>query len=134
MDRLMRLVGLPGKAFVPLLSAHACALPAIMATRVIDDRRDRLVTILIAPLMTCSARIPVYAMVVALLFPNHPFYAAVVGRRLCHRHHAALAMAFLFKRTILPGETRPLVLELPNYRLPSLRSAFFHTVDRPASS
>ncbi len=131
MDRLMGRVGLPGKAFVPLLSAHACALPAIMATRVIEDRRDRLVTILVAPLMTCSARIPVYSMVVALLFPAQPFYAALtftgayaVGIT------AALLMAWLFKRTLLPGKHHPLVLELPHYRLPSLRAAFYHTVDR----
>lgn len=70
MDRLMHRVGLPGKAFVPLLSAHACAVPAILATRVIEDRRDRLATIMIAPLMSCSARVPVYAMVIALLVPG----------------------------------------------------------------
>ena len=78
MDRLMRRVGLPGKAFVPLLSAHACAIPGIMAARVIEDRRDRLVTILVAPLMTCSARIPVYAMVTALLFWHQPFMGALL--------------------------------------------------------
>ena len=68
MDKVMRRFGLPGKAFVPMLSAHACAIPAIMSTRVIENPRDRLVTILITPLMTCSARIPVYAMVTALIF------------------------------------------------------------------
>ena len=131
MDRLMRRIGLPGKAFVPLLSAHACAIPAIMATRVIEDRRDRLITILIAPLMTCSARIPVYTMVIALLFPDQPGYAALtflgaygVGIG------AGLLAAFLMKRTILPGETRPLVLELPNYRLPVIRTAFMHMFDQ----
>ncbi len=72
MDKIMRRLGLPGKAFMPLLSAHACAIPAIMSARVIENPRDRLVTILIAPLMTCSARIPVYAMVTALLFPHSP--------------------------------------------------------------
>ncbi len=72
MDRVMARVGLPGKAFVPMLSAHACAIPAILSARVIDDRRDRLVTILVLPLMTCSARVPVYAMVVALLFGDSP--------------------------------------------------------------
>lgn len=131
MDRLMRRIGLPGKAFVPLLSAHACAIPAIMATRVIEDRRERLITILIAPLMSCSARIPVYTMVIALLFPNRPGLAALtflgaygVGIG------AALLAAFLMKRSILPGETRPLVLELPNYRLPGLRTAFLHMYDQ----
>ncbi|HZI31389.1 MAG TPA: ferrous iron transporter B, partial [Candidatus Binatia bacterium] len=75
MDKIMRKLGLPGKAFVPLLSAHACAIPAIMSTRVIENPRDRLLTILITPLMTCSARIPVYAMVTALLFPHSPLKA-----------------------------------------------------------
>jgi ferrous iron transport protein B len=131
MDRLMRRIGLPGKAFVPLLSAHACAIPAILATRVIEDRRDRLITILIVPLMTCSARIPVYTMVIALLFPHQPGWAALTfmsayGLGIV----AALVVAFLFKRTVLPGETRPLVLELPNYRRPSLRTAFFHMYDQ----
>ena len=78
MDKVMRRFGLPGKAFVPLLSAHACAIPAIMSTRVIENPRDRLVTILVTPLMSCSARIPVYAMVTALLFPHSPLKAALV--------------------------------------------------------
>ncbi|MFO1523410.1 MAG: ferrous iron transport protein B [Kiritimatiellia bacterium] len=131
MDRLMRRVGLPGKAFVPLLSAHACAIPAILSTRVIDDRRDRLVTILITPLMTCSARIPVYAMVVGLLFPRDPGKAALVfAGSYATGIVMALVVAFLFKRTILPGEVSPLLIELPNYRLPSLRSAALQMFDR----
>jgi ferrous iron transport protein B len=131
MDRLMRRIGLPGTAFVPLLSAHACAIPAIMATRVIRDPRDRLVTILVAPLMTCSARIPVYAMITALLFPGQPGRAALLftgayGLGIA----AALIMAFVFKKTILPGESKPLVLELPGYRIPSLRTTLLYTWDR----
>lgn len=131
MDRLMRRVGLPGKAFVPLLSAHACAIPAIMATRVIEDKRDRLVTILVAPLMSCSARIPVYSMLAALLFAHDPWRAALVfsGAYLLGIF-AALAVAMVFKRTILKGETRPLVLELPVYKWPSLRTAVLTMVDR----
>ncbi len=131
MDRLMRKVGLPGTAFVPLLSAHACAIPAIMATRVIRDPRDRLVTILVAPLMTCSARIPVYAMVTALLFPNSPGKAAIVftGAYLLGIV-SAITIAFLFKKTILPGESKPLVLELPDYRIPRIREACFYVWDR----
>ncbi|MCE9615486.1 MAG: ferrous iron transport protein B [Lentisphaerae bacterium] len=131
MDRLMRRVGLPGTAFVPLLSAHACAIPAIMAARIIKDRRDRLVTILVAPLMSCSARIPVYAMVTALLFPTSPGKAALVftaayGSGIV----AALIMAFAFKKTILRGETKPLVLELPGYKIPGLRNLLLYTFDR----
>ena len=131
MDRLMRRIGLPGTAFVPLLSAHACAIPAIMATRVIRDPRDRLVTILVAPLMTCSARIPVYAMVTALLFPDDPAKAALVftgayGLGIT----AALVMAWMLKKTVLPGESKALVLELPGYRIPGLRTALLYTYDR----
>ena len=131
MDRLMHRVGLPGKAFVPLLSAHACAIPAIMSTRVIEDKRDRLVTILVAPLMTCSARVPVYALVVALLFANQPWMAALTFTgAYALGVVAALVMAAIFKRTILRGETRPLVIELPNYRRPSLLNALRLTLDR----
>lgn len=131
MDRLMGRVGLPGKAFVPLLSAHACAIPAIMATRVIPDRRDRLVTILVAPLMSCSARIPVYSMLAALLFANEPLKAALVftGAYVLGLV-MALTMAFVFKKTLLPGEATPLVLELPSYRRPRLRTAFLTVLDR----
>jgi ferrous iron transport protein B len=131
MDRLMRRVGLPGKAFVPLLSAHACAVPAIMSTRVIDDKRDRLVTILIAPLMSCSARIPVYTMVTALLFPDRPFIAALLFTGAYTLGMvAAFGVAAVMKRTILPGESKPLVLELPSYKLPSLRTALLTMLDR----
>jgi ferrous iron transport protein B len=132
MDKLMRRVGLPGKAFVPLLSAHACAIPGIMATRVIDDKRDRLVTILIAPLMSCSARIPVYTMLVwGLLYPHSPLKAAglFTGAYLLGIS-AALGMAWVFKHTILRGESKPLVLELPSYKTPSLRNAVLMSLDR----
>jgi len=131
MERVMRSVGLPGKAFVPMLSAHACAIPGIMAARVIDNWRDRLVTILVLPLMTCSARLPVYAMVAALLFGDSPAQAAAVfvGAYLLGIA-AALGSALFLKKSILPGETVPLVLELPSYRLPSLRNALLTVVDR----
>lgn len=131
MDKLMRHIGLPGNAFVPLVSAHACAIPAIMATRVISDRRDRLVTILVLPLMTCSARIPVYAMISALLFPHDAVKAALLftgayGLGIV----AALIMAFVFKKTILPGESKPLIMELPVYKVPSIRSGMRYALDR----
>ncbi|MDE3066065.1 MAG: ferrous iron transporter B [Verrucomicrobiota bacterium] len=131
MDKIMRRLGLPGKAFLPLLSAHACAIPAIMSTRVIENPRDRLVTILITPLLTCSARIPVYAMVTALLFPHSPVKAALVftGAYVTGAV-AALLAAVVFNRTILPGGSKPLLIELPPYRLPSLRTALLQTLDR----
>jgi ferrous iron transport protein B len=131
MDKVMRRFGLPGKAFVPMLSAHACAIPAIMSTRVIENPRDRLLTILITPLMTCSARIPVYAMVTALLFPNSPWKAAAVfTAAYAAGVLAALGAALVFRHTILPGESKPLMIELPPYRLPGLRTALLHTFDR----
>jgi len=131
MDKIMRCFGLPGKAFVPMLSAHACAIPAIMSTRVIENSRDRLVTILITPLMTCSARIPVYAMVTALIFPNSPLKAALIFTgAYAAGVVAALGMALLFRKTILPGGSKPLLIELPQYRIPGWRTALLHTFDR----
>ncbi len=131
MQRVMRWVGLPGKAFVPMLSAHACAIPGIMAARVIDNWRDRLVTILVLPFLTCSARLPVYGMVAALLFGDSSWKAALVflGAYLLGIV-AMLTAAFALKKTLLPGETAPLVIELPPYRMPSLRNAFLTTFDR----
>jgi ferrous iron transport protein B len=131
MDKIMRKLGLPGKAFVPLLSAHACAIPAVMAARVVENPRDRLATILVAPLMACSARIPVYAMITALLFPQSPLKAALVFTGAYATGIIfALGMAWIFQRTILPGGSKPLVIELPPYRLPGLSTAFLHTFDR----
>lgn len=131
MDKIMRRFGLPGKAFVPMLSAHACAIPAIMSTRVIENPRDRLVTILITPLMACSARIPVYAMVTALLFPNSPLKAGLVfTAAYAFGVIIALIMALIFRGTILPGGSKPLMIELPQYRVPMLRVALLHTFDR----
>lgn len=134
MERLMRFVGLPGKAFVPMLSAHACAIPGIMAARVIENWRDRLVTILVLPLLTCSARLPVYAMITALLFNDSPIMAAsvFVGAYLLGIS-AALFSAWCLKKTILKGEAIPLVIELPSYRLPSLRNALMTVIERGAS-
>ena len=122
MDRLMSKVGLHGKSFIPMLSSFACAIPGIMATRTIENRKDRLVTILISPLMSCSARLPVYALMIAVLIPAAaPFEKA--GIMLCMYLIgilAAFGMAWLFKTTILKSETPMLLLELPPYRMPSL--------------
>jgi ferrous iron transport protein B len=133
-ERLMRRAGLPGKAFVPMLTSHACAIPGIMATRTIECWRDRLVTILVLPLLTCSARLPVYAMVAALLFAGQPLYAALVfaGAYLLGIV-AALSMAFLLKHTLVPGEASPLVIELPPLRAPNFRNAFMTIYDRAGS-
>ncbi|GMU64367.1 MAG: hypothetical protein AMXMBFR36_06410 [Acidobacteriota bacterium] len=124
MDRLLCRFGLPGYAFVPLLSAHACAIPAILSTRLIPDRHDRFATILVAPFMSCSARMPVYVLLTGFLFPREPALAgfAFAG---CYLLGAVAAMgtALVARRTLLPGRSRPMVLELPTYKRPSLRVA-----------
>ena len=131
MDRLLRRFGLPGQSFVPFLSAHACAIPAIMSARIVPDRRDRLATILVAPFFSCSARIPVYVLLIGFLFIDSPFLAglAFFGCYILGAI-AALATSLILRRTILPGVSRPMVLELPTYKLPSLRTAILNTVDR----
>ncbi len=131
MDRLMCKVGLPGQAFIPLLSSHACALPGIMSTRLIPDRHDRLATILVAPFMSCSARLPVYVLLTTLLFPESPLQAslALAGCYLLGAT-AGLGSAWLVRKTLLKGRSRPMVLELPPYRLPSIRTAVLSTWDR----
>ncbi len=125
MDRIMGRVGLHGRAFIPLLSSFACAIPGVMATRTIENRRDRLVTILVAPLMSCSARLPVYTMIIAALFDADRSVAGVFtmgGLILLSMYlfsiAAAIAMAFVFKSTILKGPRPPFVLEMPPYRMP----------------
>jgi ferrous iron transport protein B len=130
-DRLLRPFGLPGQAFVPLLSAHACALPGIIACRGIPDRRERLATILVAPFMSCTARIPVYVLLTSLLFADRPALAALAFTG-CYVLGAATALitALLFRRTFLRGESRSMALELPGYRRPSLRMALLSTRDR----
>jgi ferrous iron transport protein B len=131
MDRALRPFGLPGHAFMPLLSSHACAIPGIMATRAIPDRRQRLATILVAPFMTCSARLPVYVLVTGILFHDRPALAALafVG---CYALGilAGVFSAMLARKTILRGDSRPMALELPSYKLPSLRTALLNTYDR----
>jgi ferrous iron transport protein B len=124
MDRFLCRFGLPGHAFVPLLSSHACAVPGIMSTRLIPDRHDRLATILVAPLMSCSARLPVYVFLTGLLFSGRPVMAglAFAGCYLLGGT-AALFTAFVTRKTLLKGPSRPMVLELPSYKRPSLRNA-----------
>jgi len=123
-DRILCRFGLPGHAFVPLLSSHACALPGILSTRLIPDHRDRLATILVAPFMSCSARLPVYVLVTTLLFRDSPLLAglAFIGCYLLGAL-AALISALLVRRTLLEGQSRPMVLELPSYKRPAIRTA-----------
>ena len=134
LDRLLARFGLPGHAFVPLLTAHACALPGIMSARLIPDRRDRLATILIAPFMSCSARLPVYVLLTTLLFAGRPAAAGLAFAG-CYLLGATAAMftAWLCGRTILPGRARPMILELPTYKIPSVKNAILAAKDQGLS-
>ena len=131
MDRVLHRFGLPGQSFVPLLTSSACALPGIMATRLIPDRRDRLATIMVAPLMSCSARLPVYVLLTSLLFAGRPGLAALAfGACYLLGGLAALGSAAVFSRTMLRGRSRPMVLELPSYKVPSLTNALLTARDQ----
>ncbi len=134
MDRMMSRVGLNGKSFIPLLSSYACAIPGIMATRTIEDPKDRLVTILVAPLMSCSARLPVYLLMIAALLPGSSVsLAAKVGIMVLMYGLGTLGafgFAWLFKRTLLRGKPPLMIMELPPYRLPRLRDVSLHMVER----
>jgi ferrous iron transport protein B len=136
-DRVMRSIGLNGKAFIPLLSAYACAVPAIMATRTIENKRDRFATIMVAPFMTCSARLPIYLLMIAAFVPDHHLLGRFFGLRAAVMLSlyllgflAALATARLLKSSILKASSAPFILELPQYRLPTLRSLGLRLMDR----
>ncbi len=136
-DRVMRTTGLNGKAFIPLLSGYACAVPAIMATRTIENKRDRFATILVTPFMTCSARLPVYMLLIAAFIPNITYLHGIIGMRTLVMmglylagFMAAMTTAFLLKSSILKSSDTPFILELPQYRMPTLRSLAMRLVDR----
>lgn len=129
MDRLLTRVGLSGTAFMPLLSSFACAVPGIMATRTIEDRRDRFATILVAPLMSCSARLPVYVLFIGTFVPDRSLLGGVIGLQAltlfafyCLGAFVAIPVAWLLKRTLLKGDPPPFLLELPSYKTPDLRT------------
>ncbi len=136
LDKLMSRVGLHGKAFLPLMSSFACAIPGIMATRTIENRRDRLATILIAPFMSCSARLPVYALMIAAFFAGQTVLGIVsVGAVLMLAMYSlgiavAVVVAFILKKTLLKSPPPPFVMELPPYRLPNLRTVIQNMVTR----
>lgn len=136
-DRTMERVGLNGKSFVPLLSAYACAVPAIMATRTIENKRDRLATILIAPFMTCSARLPIYTLVIAAFIPQRALLGPLLGTQSAAMlglyvigFLAALLTAAVLKSSILKSSPMPFILELPEYRRPTLRSIVTRSGER----
>jgi ferrous iron transport protein B len=136
MDRVLRTLGLHGRAFVPMLSGFACAVPAILATRTMERQRDRLLTMLVIPLMTCSARLPVYTLIIAALFPpSHVFgWLPLQGLLMVGMYAFAvvttLVVALVLGRTAVRGRRVPLVLELPPYRLPSLKLTLRSMVER----
>ncbi len=136
MDRIMSSVGLHGKSFIPMLSSFACAIPGIMATRTIEHPKDRLVTILVSPLMSCSARLPVYALMIAAFIPQYTLLGVVSlpGVVLISLYAlglvAALAMAWTLKKTFLKGTSLPFLMELPPYKMPSLKSTAIHMWER----
>jgi ferrous iron transport protein B len=136
-DRAMYRVGLQGRAFLPLLSGYACAVPAILAARTIDDERDRLATIFVTPFMTCSARLPVYALLIAAFIPDEPVLGPFMSQRAAVLLGlyglgivAAIVTAFLLKRTLLKAKPTSFLMELPPYRIPSLRTLMLRLLDR----
>ena len=136
-DRMMYRAGLQGRAFLPLLSGYACAVPAILAARTVEDERDRLATIFVTPFMTCSARLPVYALLIAAFIPNEPLLGPIMGKRAAVLLGlyglgivAAVTTAFLLKRTLLRAGPTVFLMELPPYRIPSPRSLGLRLVDR----
>ena len=136
MDRLMSRVGLHGKAFLPLISSFACAIPGIMATRTIEDRRDRFATIMIAPFMSCSARLPVYTLMIAAFFAGQTVLGFIsLGAVLMLAMYSlgilvAVIVAFLLKRTVLKAPPPPFIMELPPYRMPNLRTVLTNMLER----
>ncbi|MGH9586450.1 MAG: ferrous iron transport protein B, partial [Acidobacteriaceae bacterium] len=136
-DRVMRSIGLNGKAFIPLLSAYACAVPAIMATRTIENKRDRFATILVAPFMTCSARLPIYLLMIAAFVPNRHILGSFFGMQAAVMLSlyvlgflAAFGTAWLLKSSILRTASTPFILELPQYRMPTVRSLSLRVAER----
>lgn len=136
MDGLMSKVGLHGKSFIPLLSSFACAIPGIMATRTIENPKDRLATMLVAPLMSCSARLPVYTLLIAAFIPNQSVlgFLSLAGLTLLSMYLLglvmALLMAWLFKKTLLKSSPPMFIMELPPYKVPSLKSIIIQMWER----
>ncbi|WP_279073778.1 ferrous iron transport protein B [Amedibacillus dolichus] len=124
MDKALRKIGLSGKSFVPMLIGFGCSVPAIMSARTLSSERDRKMTIIVTPFMSCSAKLPIYGMITAAFFPEHTALVliAVYGLGIL----VAIVSALLLKRTVFQGEPIPFVLELPNYRIPDARSVVLH--------
>ena len=130
MDKIMHKMGLHGKSFIPLIMGFGCNVPAIMASRTIENRKSRLITMLVNPLMSCSARLPIYLLLVGAFFPKNgslvllAIYAIGIA--------LAVIMARLFSRFLVKGDDTPFVMELPPYRMPTMKSIFRHTWEKGA--
>jgi ferrous iron transport protein B len=136
-DRTMKIIGLQGKSFIPLISAYACAIPAVLAARTIENKRDRMATILIAPLMTCSARLPIYVLIIAAFIPDKHVIGPLLGMRAIAMLSlyilgflAAVGTARVLKSSILRSERTPFVLEMPPYRWPKPSQLAMRLIDR----
>jgi ferrous iron transport protein B len=129
MDRAMRAVGLQGKSFIPLLIGFGCSVPAIMATRTIESRRDRMATLFIVPLMSCGAKLPIYSLIISAFFPPIWRAPALLSVYLIGVL-AGLAIAALMRKTVFKGDSSVFILELPPYRLPTLKSVLIHLWER----
>jgi ferrous iron transport protein B len=127
-DRAMRTLGLPGKAFVPMIVGFGCNVPAVMAARTLDNRRDRIITVMMSPFMSCGARLAIYAVFTAAFFPvggqNVVFALYLIGVL------AAVMTGFVLRKTVLPGEPAPLLMELPTYHMPQMKSMLLHAWQR----
>lgn len=140
MDKFMSVIGMSGKSFLPLMSSFACAIPGIMATRTIENRRDRMVTLLIAPLMSCSARWPVYVLMVSAFVPNRSYLGGWVGLQgavlfgiMCVGALVSIPVAWLLKRFVFPGDPSTFIMELSSYKWPSLRVVIMRVWERVLS-
>ena len=129
MDRLMHKIGLHGKSFIPMLTGFGCSVPAIMATRTLDSERDRLTTILVTPLMSCGARLPIYALIIPAFFPAH-LHAPMLWVIYMIGIALAIVAAKCLRSTLFKGEAQPFVMELPPYRMPTLRGVLIHMWER----
>ena len=134
MDRLMSKVGLNGKSFLPLLSSYACAVPGVMATRTIDSPKDRLITILVVPLASCSARLPVYLLMIATMIPSEQIPVVTKVGLMVSMYFlgtiGAFVFAWIFNRGLMKGESSPMILELPSYKAPSLKGILLQLWER----
>ncbi len=129
MDKIMHRMGLHGKSFIPLIMGFGCNVPAIMATRTIEDRKSRLITMLVNPLMSCSARLPIYLVMIGAFFPNCASFMLTLDLYI-QVFLLAVIMARIFSKFLVKGEDSPFVMELPPYRMPTSKSIMRHTWEK----